>query len=82
MTKVINLFNKEEINPDDLARPVNEQFKEAVGELEEWPSLDNFIILAVAESGDMFIRSSSMSRKDAFWLLELAKDHAKYGEDE
>lgn len=37
--------------------------------------LQDVLIIAYGPSGELFIRSSGMDRKDALWLTELAKQH-------
>jgi hypothetical protein len=41
---------------------------------EKWQDV---MVLAYDEHGDLVVRSSHMSRKDALWLLVTAADHAR-----
>lgn len=38
--------------------------------------LASAIVIGLSADGELLVRCSRMSRKDALWLLELAKQHA------
>jgi hypothetical protein len=82
MNQVINLFDRKpltnEAEGDEKA--VSDYLKETVDSILSEEVVDSFIIITTNADSDILIRSSGMSRKDAFWLLTAASDHAKYGE--
>lgn len=84
MVEIINFKTKEstviEKEPEELPEPVvNYQLEAIVSSLQEQPPIRGYIVILVDHEGDTLIHSSDMPRKDAFWLLEIAQEHAKRG---
>jgi len=78
---VINLFDKKEVTeatePTEATVSVKERMMEAVESLTEEMAIVDFITVVVNSEGEMFLRSTDMTRKDAFWIMSLASDFVK-----
>lgn len=44
--------------------------------------IEDVLIVGYASDGDLFVRSSRMSRKDALWLAEQLRRHALEDDEE
>lgn len=67
MSKVVELGAHTRMTVDQALRLVQRE------------SPSEVLIISVGSDGSFSVRSSAMSRKDALWLLELAKDHTLNG---
>lgn len=81
MAEIVNIFSKEPTTPE-LASNVLAQLEATVAEFKDDLPMASYILIAVDSNSEISIRSSDMSRKDAFWLLSIAQDHAKHGSAE
>lgn len=83
MNQVINLFNSQEVTEkeiEELNETASDFLDRTITELKSEEAIESFILITTNQENDIVIRSSGMPRKEAFWLLSMAVDHAKYGE--
>ena len=78
---VINLFDKKETTTeaveDQKTVSVKELMIEAVDSLADEGELADFITIVVNTKGELYLRSTNMSRMEAHWIMTLAADFVK-----
>lgn len=81
MNQVISLFDRKVVDTEAEVEVVDTgaYLKECIDELVAEESVGSFLLIVTNADNDIIIRSSDMARKEAFWLLSVAADHAKHG---
>lgn len=87
---VPDLVNENNQNPNSRASDVMQNVLQMPASIHWKPEqalhdaidadLADVLICGYDKDGDLFVRSSKLSRSDALWLLEKAKDHVKFDE--
>ena len=47
--------------------------------LQDADELAEVMVFGLYKTGEFYVRSSRMTRRDAFWLAGLAQEHARHG---